>query len=458
MGFRTWGGRIAVASRLGPWPTLALVVLGALGLGCMDSRSTEPSTVDPAFAKGGGASDPTVASADPAAAPQDTTLDVHVFGSNYDQGSKVDFTRGGVVDPKLQVNSTTYLSSTELVANVSITVDAAPISYDVMVTKSTGKKGIGTEKFAVLVPLEVLSAPTGVSHVRGVSDNGFITGGIRTTCGPGFAPALWDPAGELTPLPALPGTCGGVASDVNSAGVAVGSAYIGSSFSENVRWVPSGGSYQVEVLPRLPDGSLSGAWAVNEVGWVAASNSSAVWSESTGWQMLQRPNGATTCLGSIGINNLGGSAGECSISGKWRAVYWSSPTAPPVLLPLAAGASAAYVNGINDAGVVVGYTSVTISKNKVVNRATRWVPSGGTWTVEFLSDLGTGSSAWAINDAGQIAGTLSAFPLGPRPAFWDANGSLWQLDGTGEALGLSEPAWGPVVAGRANGGGATWRP
>ena len=91
-----------------------------------------------------------MASADPAAAPQDTTLDVHVLGSNYDQGSRVDFARGGVVDPKLQVNSTTFRSSTELVANVTVAPDAATVSYDIVVTKSTGKKGIGTERFAVL--------------------------------------------------------------------------------------------------------------------------------------------------------------------------------------------------------------------------------------------------------------------------------------------------------------------
>ena len=100
-----------------------------------------------------------MASADPPAAPQDTTLDVHIFGSNYDLGSKVDFARGGVVDPKLQVNATTFRSSSELIANVTVAPDAATVSYDIVVTKSNGKKGIGTEKFSVLVPGEMLMRP-----------------------------------------------------------------------------------------------------------------------------------------------------------------------------------------------------------------------------------------------------------------------------------------------------------
>jgi uncharacterized membrane protein len=427
-----------------------------LAVACAEPRSTEPEAGAPVFAKAGG--DPTVASADPSEAPQDSTLDIHVLGTNYDQGSRIDFTRSGVVDPKLHVNSSTYLSSTELVANVSIAPDAVPVSYDVMVTKSTGKKGIGTEKFAVLVPAEPLTAPPGASLVKGMADNGLTVGNVTGICGIGRDPALWDQSGHITVLPALPGGCGGTAQDVNSAGVVVGLFYIGSSASGNARWVPSGATYRVEELPRLPDGSISGASAINEAGWVAASNSSAVWSESTGWQMLQRPSGATSCLGQIGINNLGAVTARCMVAGKGKALYWASPTAAPTLLPLPADATDVHVWGINDARVIVGFVSVSIGKNKLVNRATRWVPSGGSWTAEFLPDLGAGSTALSINDAGQIAGSVYAFPRGARPAFWDANGMLRQLEGTGEALGLSEPGAGPVVAGTNGSAAVRWRP
>jgi uncharacterized membrane protein len=370
----------------------------------------------------------------------------------------VDFARAGVIDPKLQVNSTTYLSTTELVANVSIAVDAAPVSYDVVVTSSRGKKGIGTERFAVVVPLEPL-APAGGS-VEDVSDNGLMVGRIPTTCGFNGAPARWNQLGQLTALPLLPGTCGGVAHGINSAGVAVGSAYAGSSWAGSVRWVPSTGSYQVEALPPLADGSDAGAWTINEAGTVGGANVASVLKPgATAWQLLQWPSGATNCLGGIWINNLDAVAGRCIIAGRVRGVYWASPAAAPVLLPLPIGGADVYIRDINDAGVIVGWTSVSIRKNKFVNRATRWVPSGGSWMTEFLADYGAGSFAVAVNEAGQVAGSVIVPQRGsPRPAFWDASGSLRQLEGIGEALGLSAPTVGPIVGGDANGGAARWQP
>jgi uncharacterized membrane protein len=443
---------------------LALTVLAALGLGCMDSRSTEPSTADPAFAKGGGTSDPTVESADPATAPQDTTLDVHVFGSNYDAGSRVDFSRGGVVEPKLQVNATTFRSSGELVANVTVAPDAATVSYDIVVTKSTGKKGIGTEKFAVLVPGELLSTPSDGSKATSVSRNGLISGWIRGTCAFNSEPVLWDQLGRLIALPALPGTCGGGPRDVNSSGVAVGIAFTRSSLAHDVLWVPSGGSYQAAPLPPLPDGSRAGAWGINEAGWVVGVNVASVWSPgATSWQLLQWPIGATSCLG-YGINDLGGVAGRCTIAGKGRGVYWASPTASPVLLPLPSGATDVFTFKINDAGVIVGWTFVSSGKNRLVSRATRWIPSGGSYTTEILPDLGKGGSALAINDAGQIAGSVRGTNGFELPALWEASGALRQLDTggkVGEAIGLAEPAAGSVVAGNINTvdwHAARWRP
>ena len=456
---------MAPVSRVGWGAALQLAALTVVGLSCTAPRSTEPDVVDQAAARSGGTGDPTVASADPAAAPRDTTLDVHVFGSNYDQGSRVDFARGGVVDPKLQVNSTTFRSNTELVANVTVGPDAATVSYDIVVTKSTGKKGIGTEKFAVLVPGELLSAPSGGSRAMSVSENGLISGWIRGTCAFNTEPVLWDQLGQLTALPALPGTCGGIARDVNGTGVAVGGVYIGSSTSYDVRWVPLGGTYQAEPLPRLPNGSLAGVSAINDVGTLAGSNVASVLSPgATSWQLLQWPIGATSCLGSR-INNLGAVAGKCTIAGKGRAAYWTSPTASPVLLPLPSGATDVFVRAINDAGVIVGWTFVSTGKNKVVRRATRWIPSGGSWTPEILPDLGKGGSALAINQAGQIAGSIPGTNGWELAALWEASGALRQLDTgdkVGEATGLAGAGAGSVVAGNINSAGdwhaARWQP
>ena len=91
----------------------------------------------------------TVTSANPNSAPQDTTIDVHVFGSGFDRGSNAQWAQSGVVSPNVTTNSTKYVSSTELAANITVAVTASTGSYDILVTTSHGIKGIGTELFTI---------------------------------------------------------------------------------------------------------------------------------------------------------------------------------------------------------------------------------------------------------------------------------------------------------------------
>lgn len=85
----------------------------------------------------------------PDSATQDTTLDVVITGSNFDAGSSAQWAIGGVASSKVHTNSTQFVNSKRLIANISIAVDADTVLYDVIVTTSTGKKGIGTELFAI---------------------------------------------------------------------------------------------------------------------------------------------------------------------------------------------------------------------------------------------------------------------------------------------------------------------
>jgi hypothetical protein len=121
-------------------------VLSLLGLACGDpsgppvesmASAVQPTTV-------------TVTAIAPDAVVQDTTLDIRVNGSGFDRGSLAEFLRDGVVDPRVRTNSTRYVKTTELIANVTVALDAVPTRYDVRVTTSRGKKGIGTELLAVL--------------------------------------------------------------------------------------------------------------------------------------------------------------------------------------------------------------------------------------------------------------------------------------------------------------------
>jgi hypothetical protein len=108
----------------------------------------------------GGESDPTVAATDPDGAPQDVTLDVRVLGTGFVSGSEVDFLLDGKGTKEVQTNSTSFVSDTELVANITITADAQPELYDVRVTTPKGKKGVGIELFEIVGPTTDLASAT----------------------------------------------------------------------------------------------------------------------------------------------------------------------------------------------------------------------------------------------------------------------------------------------------------
>jgi TolB protein len=112
---------------------------------CGDGPTTPPAS----FAHGGASGGVTVTATDPNDAAQDTTLDVVVSGSGFDRGSSAAWAIAGVPSSKIRTNATRYVSSKQLVANITIALDADTVLYDVMVTTSRGKKGIGTELFRV---------------------------------------------------------------------------------------------------------------------------------------------------------------------------------------------------------------------------------------------------------------------------------------------------------------------
>ena len=138
-------------SRLSHWFPRRLLLPAAV---CLFSAACENdiptgdsrSSIEPSAKPSG---DPVVSSTDPASAPQDTTLDVAVAGAGFDLGSRVDFGIDGVTTEKVHTNSTTFISGKKLVANITIAADAIPDRYDVSVTTSKGKRGIGIERFEV---------------------------------------------------------------------------------------------------------------------------------------------------------------------------------------------------------------------------------------------------------------------------------------------------------------------
>jgi hypothetical protein len=153
------------------------VLAGALLTSCGESEPTTPFDREALLAKGG-ESTPTVDATSPASAPQDTTLDVRVFGSAFDNGSTASFLLNGKPTPKVRTNGTSFISPTELVANITIAADAVVDLYDVQVTTTGGKKGVGIELFAVRLKGNPSDPPFALSLTMGQGSSG--TDAIRS--------------------------------------------------------------------------------------------------------------------------------------------------------------------------------------------------------------------------------------------------------------------------------------
>jgi hypothetical protein len=92
-----------------------------------------------------------VNAADPAAAAQGTiNLNVKVTGKGFKKGATAKWLVTGTTDPGgVTVNSTTFVSSTELTANITVADTAVIANFDIQVLNSDGRGGKGTELFAI---------------------------------------------------------------------------------------------------------------------------------------------------------------------------------------------------------------------------------------------------------------------------------------------------------------------
>ena len=101
-------------------------------------------------AKATATADMSVSGATPDSATQDTTLDVVINGSGFVSGTAANWALAGVQDPaQVRTNSTRYVNSRQLVANITISATATIASWDIVLTAVGKKGGIGTEAFAI---------------------------------------------------------------------------------------------------------------------------------------------------------------------------------------------------------------------------------------------------------------------------------------------------------------------
>jgi hypothetical protein len=144
--------RLTRSARALPVRRLAGASLASLGLlagACMNRSADAPTAAPAAPLAARAAQGPTVTVTSPQFGNPGTTLDVRVLGSGFVAGAQATWLLRGVANPaKVRTNSTTYLSSTEVVANITISGDADLAFWDVQIM-AAGKNGVGTESFEV---------------------------------------------------------------------------------------------------------------------------------------------------------------------------------------------------------------------------------------------------------------------------------------------------------------------
>ena len=338
-----------------------------------------------------------------------------------------------MVDPsKVRTNSTRWVSSTEVVANITIASNATIAYWDVQV-RTGGKTGVGTELFEVTTATPILS-DGGNSGATAVNDQGDIVGG--------FAPGAFVVSGT-----------DGVVSDLGPRGAqgisADGLTVVGGIASEvmnGVPWAavwtrPPGGAWP-PAGTHLPDplGVASPSSRANGIATVAAEGVTVItgsidgpygiaayWQSANGtWSApAQRlplpaafPRGGAEAIaattGDIAGELVDGSG--ALVPAGWRRVSGSYVVD---VLPLPSGYSSGLGHGISpDGTIIVGNVRAAV-KGKQVLAPSAWTrnATNGSYTVTLLPTLsGTyadDGKAWGVTVVGtqvRVVGT-SPSPL-----------------------------------------------
>ncbi len=418
-------------------PILSRVHAGLTGLLALVVSCGEPTGPPADLAKAAG-TNVTVTGVDPAASARNVTLDVQILGSGYDRGSTAAFALDGVIDARVRVNRTSYVSGSQLTANVTIAADAVPDRYDVMVTTSSGKKGIGTERFEVLIEVVDLG-PLGTGTPWGMSSTGIVVGSMLQSPTAALTPFVWQPGMPgLTPMQSEQGWEYSWAEDVNAQGDAVGVARAPAR-SWAVLW-RAATNWSYEFLPSVPGLAPVAASAndINDAGDIVGvildtavvTTGPAVWRHGVA-SLLGRPPGFDVRANgyATAINDLGWILARASLGGYVRGYLWipdapGSVTGSYLVLPLSASGKNTIVLGLSDYDATSG--KVYVSGNAGVNTpAVRWtvnVPAGrppvaSDVAVEALSG-GVGTS-YGIDRTG-VAGGFQSNGRGSAPtaALW----------------------------------------
>ena len=410
-------------------PGIALLLMAALG-SCTEQLPTSQGPL-PSTAKGPSTTGPAVQSTSPASSSPGATLDVRVLGSGFDAGTRIDFGRGGVVGPAIATNRTTFVSSRELVANITISTSAEIALYDVIATTTGGKKGIGTEMFEVaFVGLDLGAPRRGSSEAIAINDRNQIAGYDRHPDG-SHTVFVWE-NGVKTTLPV-----GGWVRDINEQGWV-----LGFQLPRSWIWRPSTG---VQWIDPPPGSANFQAEAMNDLGQVvgrATAAGAVVWQNGVFRSVLPPGHSGTA----YDINNAGvivGAAWNGVASGGFQ---WSEAGGFAWVGGSPDGAEAL---SINDAGAITGWFQIASG----VSHAYMWHNGQ---RVDLGVIAGPSSVGLGVSNLGVIVGRDANAPFR-----WTAGSGMRKLGSArtqttvGEALDVNENEW---VVGTAGGRATLWKP
>lgn len=389
---------------------------------------------------------PSVSSANPSYGDQGTTVDVQIVGSGFSSGAAATWLLNGVADNHVHTNSTRFVSSTQLVANITIASDAAIAFWDVQVSLVGGKNGVGSDAFEVtsalvLSPNNVTAVLAGndLQEVVGYWPDAFVIDDqtrfvdlgagqawaldpLGSTAlgrnGNGFATAWSRQANGSWTATTLPPTPNGVESNAAAAARAPDGSLLvggwdgvasakkgGGTLNRPIVWEQVGSTWMPPIIYAIPAGaSTASAQAINASGQIAGrvdgstTTAGAVWDSPTS---VTRLDGVPEAINSAGTLLVG----RKTFGGVIVAAYWARDPATHawqtigVPLPSIAGAGCTYgdARGLNDDGVIVGDSCGMLGKRQ----ATVW-----------LVDLTSGSPV--------LVGSPSGLPgLGPKTSASD---------------------------------------
>ena len=381
-------------------------LLATAGVSCRDAG--EPVGPSVQVAKGDPA-DPTVSSVVPDTGRRGVTLDITIHGSGFEEDAVVQLERQGVPAEGITTNSTTFVNSSQLIANITIAIAADTGRYDLAVI-TPRRKGVGIEVFGVLYELVEVGVIGGTWSIgKAINRRGDVVGVSCTqTClAHGF---FWSEEGGLEDLGTLPGYTRSDAVSLNDRNQVLGNvtcplsdAGCGSGSYELVLWERSGAQWTIKRL---------GIRGLTEEGHL--NNSGHFVTGSTLYSLSKETEEETGTL-------------------FWNRRNPRSPEpAVQVPLPPLGGATRAHARAINDLNMVAGYSGTNDWTEPVI-----WFRDQfGTWRILRLGHP-PGDNISLPNDISdadamgrvRVVGTASV--IGSRDA--PTHPMRWTLerDGTG---------------------------